>query len=364
MSSTILDTQYTPPSGPGATARGGLSGTDDARAARQSAWRREMEKNQLAGWLAHPLLTHAAFVAPSPGAAADAGPRLLFALPPGMRAGAATRLDVAPADDAGSHAAAAAPGHQQAQRSGGAENAAPGGGPAVGSPSGAPVCAAGAPAPQDATAAGSASARAGVDVIGASVIGAAGAAVAPVPPVAALRSLMSQLAPGLGPGGADVHLTVYAGAVAAAPGASVAPAPQPPGAAPAGPPPATYVAQQLAELETAPAETASLEKPVAPEASAPLRMHAEWLSQGVRIWIGADQALRLEGPSLQQLSQQLQQFCRAQGGQLMSLVCNGKIVLDVSMPARPQRRDTALRAGLGAPATPFILSAAPDQEPA
>ena len=56
----------------------------------------------------------------------------------------------------------------------------------------------------------------------------------------------------------------------------------------------------------------------------PLRLHAEWTDDGVRVWLGADaQGL----PDVAALATQLQRWLAGQGLSLLGLVCNGRDLL-------------------------------------
>jgi hypothetical protein len=81
--------------------------------------------------------------------------------------------------------------------------------------------------------------------------------------------------------------------------------------------------------------------------SARLRLHGEWQEQGVRIWLGADQSLQLDEDSLRQLGQLLQRLCQTQGGALVSLVCNGKVVLGPAADVGAGRRGRVAADGAG-----------------
>jgi hypothetical protein len=94
--------------------------------------------------------------------------------------------------------------------------------------------------------------------------------------------------------------------------ADISPQPQPQLTAPR----ALAVAQRLSK--TAPGSEPS------PDAAAePIRVHAEWSEDGVRLWLGMEAgALN----SLDPITRQLQAWLAAQGLRLRSLACNGQII--------------------------------------
>jgi hypothetical protein len=65
-------------------------------------------------------------------------------------------------------------------------------------------------------------------------------------------------------------------------------------------------------------------------AAEPIRVHADWSEQGVRLWLGMDAAAL---DSLDQITLQLQAWLAAQGLRLRSMACNGRfLVPDASGP--------------------------------
>jgi len=77
------------------------------------------------------------------------------------------------------------------------------------------------------------------------------------------------------------------------------------------------------------------------EPMAPLRLHAEWSEQGVRIWLGADAQA---GDSAPALAPQLVRWLAQQGVALLSLVCNGRTVYVASDTASDARQAGGRRA--------------------
>ncbi|MGC3998553.1 MAG: hypothetical protein QM767_14250 [Anaeromyxobacter sp.] len=128
-----------------------------------------------------------------------------------------------------------------------------------------------------------------------------------------------------------------------------APASSPPSsAAPARPvlaaivPPVLPRAMPTLPVDTAVEAAAGATGPAQPqqggEKAEPIRWHAEWTEEGVRVWVGAD---RDAGAPLEQLTAQLltalQRWAQAQGTRLLSLVCNGREV-HADLRAREQPR--------------------------
>lgn len=58
----------------------------------------------------------------------------------------------------------------------------------------------------------------------------------------------------------------------------------------------------------------------------PIRLHADWSADGVRLWLGMDASL---AASLQSITAQLQLWLSAQGVRLLSISCNGRLVGDL-----------------------------------
>lgn len=58
----------------------------------------------------------------------------------------------------------------------------------------------------------------------------------------------------------------------------------------------------------------------APEITDPVRVHASWCADGVRVWIGADAKLR---DRLSLLAQQVHRSITARGYHVLALYCNG-----------------------------------------
>ena len=62
-----------------------------------------------------------------------------------------------------------------------------------------------------------------------------------------------------------------------------------------------------------------------PAASEPIRLHADWSADGVRLWLGMDASLAGTLPSI---TLQLQRWLSSQGVRVLSISCNGRVVLD------------------------------------
>jgi hypothetical protein len=57
----------------------------------------------------------------------------------------------------------------------------------------------------------------------------------------------------------------------------------------------------------------------------PIRLHANWSTDGVRLWLGLDSSAQV---ALQPIATQLQRWLNNQGHKLLSLNCNGQVVID------------------------------------
>lgn len=90
---------------------------------------------------------------------------------------------------------------------------------------------------------------------------------------------------------------------------------------------------------------------VADAAREPIRVHADWSEDGVRLWLGMDAgALDL----LEQITTQLQAWLNTQGLRLRSLSCNGQILSQDPAPPEsfgdaPEIRDSAVTAPITTP---------------
>jgi hypothetical protein len=62
----------------------------------------------------------------------------------------------------------------------------------------------------------------------------------------------------------------------------------------------------------------------------PIRVHADWSEDGVRLWLGMDASALA---SLEQITRQLQAWLNAQGVRLRSLSCNGQVLSQESKPS-------------------------------
>lgn len=354
---TVLDTA----SGPAGMPRRQPSAIEAPAAQQQSAWLRAMEQSQYAAWLDHDLLPASqglgggrqAF-APTAGRQGDGNPAAAHAATAAVATAACTPDAAAaseqrhPGGGTAATSAASSKNGTQNQASNGVPGAAQGsarGGRTASAPSDLPAAQAAdgsawpAGAQQVRSGAGLATAAAAgagamAGICGASGAGALGAAAlaagsagadgvagaaAPVaaPPEArlpALNALAQQLAPALGCDGAQVSVSAPSNT-------------DDPAAASA----AGGIGQDAAEGGAHAAGPGRSAGAADGEAGAPLRLHAEWAEQGVRIWIGADQAALLSAGSLALLGEQLRRFCREQGAPLLALVCNGKpVALDAA----------------------------------
>lgn len=75
----------------------------------------------------------------------------------------------------------------------------------------------------------------------------------------------------------------------------------------------------------------------------PLRLHAQWSEQGVRIWLGAD---ALTPAALAVVAERVRHWIGSRGERLLSLVCNGRTVFGALTPeAGPIATDAHAGAG-------------------
>lgn len=79
----------------------------------------------------------------------------------------------------------------------------------------------------------------------------------------------------------------------------------------------------------APSEAQHVRPPVATDPGAgdpdPIRLHAHWSAEGVRVWLGMDSSVM---SGLQSISAQLHRWLSAQGLRLLSISCNGRVIAD------------------------------------
>jgi hypothetical protein len=311
----------------------------------RAAWLREMEKQEMTAWLAHPVAVPAA-AAPVVYARID---------PPAMPADAPVAGDdAAAAPRAGRDGAAPA-----------ATDAAPSRGDArAGDP--------------DAEAAGTGD-RHGHDADTesgdvAAAVGAAADSSSPAVPAQLAAAVMAVLAQGQGAqGGAEPSLQAAVPAVAGVTRAAVA-APQPTATALARPPGIQPTATAPRPLQTdvrrAPAETheeagglrgrpaARPEQAAGPgQALPPLRIHAMRTAAGVRVWIGADEVAGLGGQQLLLAAMDIRRLLRDQGVALASLTYNGESVFDADDP--PEASGTPRERDASAPRTTATSGIAP-----
>jgi hypothetical protein len=99
-----------------------------------------------------------------------------------------------------------------------------------------------------------------------------------------------------------------------------------------------------------------LTPPVAAETPTPVRVHADWSEQGVRVWLGIDGAAAGSAPML---ARQLQRWLGSQGIRTLSITCNGKCLSHRwSQPGGPALPPVA------SGSYDFPASIADDKEPA
>ena len=71
-----------------------------------------------------------------------------------------------------------------------------------------------------------------------------------------------------------------------------------------------------------------------PRANEPLRVHAEWSADGVRVWLGVDAELVLPS-TLEPILNELRRHLEASGAPLVTLVCNGRVAWDGRTDSHP-----------------------------
>jgi len=311
----------------------------DARESAAQAWQREMERAQMEAWLAHAVIGSHGPKPAMPGwaplpAAAHAVPSGTAAMASAARASAVGAVGFAAE-------ASALSDHQVAPSSRRASAPATARGEAAESVS------AQSPAP--------ASPRADMRVMEAAASSASAGKSQVVPGAEATAQLVAALE-GVGP---IVATTTTSGQIAAqatesrgAPGQPVAQTIaliKPEGLSPtsqaATVPAAVTAASPLAALTGAGAFPSDRERPASismdpvqhgvPGRSAaspkePVRLHADWSAEGVRLWLGMDADVAGTLPSI---TLQLQRWLSAQGVRLLSISCNGRAVLEEHEPA-------------------------------
>lgn len=92
---------------------------------------------------------------------------------------------------------------------------------------------------------------------------------------------------------------------------------------------------QLAASRTAPvvearAATANAAAPVTPQP--PVRLHAEWSAEGVRLWLALDANVQHQ---LSAITQQVRRWMFAQGVQVIEFSCNGRPLEDAAHTEEP-----------------------------
>ena len=168
-------------------------------------------------------------------------------------------------------------------------------------------------------------------------------------PAPAARAQSSVAAAGVGQSIAAALAVAYAATPAQgiASGAEEEPAPVPEPAPSSAPrreiPPAFRdlfgpdegVGAESAVTDEAPAAGAARDEAKSAQPAAPVRWHAEWDEQGVRVWLGLDSAAGIDAP---QLAQQVLQSLGEQGVRVLSLVCNGKSLYGSAFPREQNAR--------------------------
>jgi len=158
---------------------------------------------------------------------------------------------------------------------------------------------------------------------------------APTAPASRVESLAALLAAALA---AAPQAGIASGATTEEP-AQPAPAPAPAQEIPPalrdlfGPLPGEVFPNDAADTKEASAARAPRDEAADAEPAPPLRWHAEWDEQGVRVWLGLDSAAGIDAP---QLAQQVLQSLGGQGVRVLSLICNGKPLYGTPRDPNPQ----------------------------
>jgi hypothetical protein len=84
-------------------------------------------------------------------------------------------------------------------------------------------------------------------------------------------------------------------------------------------------------------------------ANEPIRLHADWSAEGVRLWLGMDAPA---ADALQAITLQLQRWLSAQGVRLLSISCNGRVVVEET-DAATDTYQSDVHAGEPVPAYPY-----------
>lgn len=294
-----------------------------------AAWLREMEKQELASWLGNRVLPPVsaappvyARIEPAPGGHGDSGP-----------AGRG-------ADDAQLDAAQ------------------PDGAPPDGAQDGGSACASAPPAASGAP--GAAVAGEGAGPAAAAQPAARAAHAGAMTAASRAQAVRSVVAPLLGRDPALRGLP-YSVEVAFEPGlAALGPAALPVAAAGRNDAPEQDEPDAPNAPQPAPAPRGSAAGARGADEPAPaLRIHASWSDEGVRVWIGADQAAGLTAQRLAYLMHDMKRQFKEHGAALLSLTCNGEAVLDEAgaaargLPPRAEAMQAAAQGGAAALPAPL-----------
>jgi hypothetical protein len=119
----------------------------------------------------------------------------------------------------------------------------------------------------------------------------------------------------------------------------------------AGLPPGNETLARTAPEEASEAPRPARERPLGAavlQRREPVRWHAEWTSDGLRLWLGADHDSSLALPHLTALVlRELEPWLDARGARLLSLVCNGQTVWECPPRQQPAEAVTAGMKGCG-----------------
>jgi len=311
----------------------------DARESAAQAWQREMERAQMEAWLAHAVIgSHGPKLAMPGWAPLPAATHAV----PSEAAAMASAVGASAVGAVGFAAEAKAPAEHQVAPSGRRASA-----PATARGEAAETVSAQSPAP--------ASPPADMRVMEAAASSASTGGSQVVPGAEATAQLVAALE-GFGP---IVATTTTSGPIAA-PATESAEAPRQPvaetlalikpeGLSPtsraATVPAAITAASPMAPLTAAAAFPSDRERsastsmtpiphgvPARPATvpKEPVRLHADWSAEGVRLWLGMDADVAGTLPSI---TLQLQRWLSAQGVRLLSISCNGRAVLEEREPA-------------------------------
>jgi len=83
--------------------------------------------------------------------------------------------------------------------------------------------------------------------------------------------------------------------------------------------------------------------------ASPIRLHADWSEDGVRLWLGLDASCATDLPSI---TAHLQRWMSAQDVRLLSVVCNGRLVTNMEAQVDEDQLDSVLQGSAAARGAP------------